>query len=86
MASFCRLTDPFKQLFQTPPTACLFKGSFSFYFSFFLFPILTFYLTLEISQLDTMHDAFLVTTVVDKVSRIESIFAYGKQVLPRFEC
>lgn len=25
-----------------------------------------------------MHDAFQVTTVVDKVARIESIFAHGK--------
>lgn len=30
-----------------------------------------------------MHDAFQVTTVVDKVSRIESIFAHGKSILPK---
>jgi hypothetical protein len=26
-----------------------------------------------------MHDAFQVTTVVDKLTRIESIFAHGKK-------
>ncbi|KAI8148424.1 hypothetical protein BJV82DRAFT_265556 [Fennellomyces sp. T-0311] len=28
-----------------------------------------------------MHDAFQVTTVVDKVNRIESIFAHGDRLL-----
>lgn len=30
-----------------------------------------------------MHDAFQITTVVDKLSRIESIFAHGKKKFSR---